>query len=63
MFTTVAMLICPIILIPFGASLPVILMVAACVMFMAIRHKENFKRLIKGKESKFTLRSKKREGV
>ena len=57
--TTVAMLICPIILIPFGASLPVILMVAACVIFMAIRHKENFKRLIKGKESKFTLRSKK----
>lgn len=57
--TTIAMLLCPILLIPFGASLPVILMAAGCVLFMAIRHKENFKRLIQGKESRFTLKSKK----
>ena len=57
--TTLAMLICPILLIPFGASIPVILMATFCVVFMAVRHKENFKRLIQGKESKFTLKSKK----
>ena len=57
--TTLAMLLCPILLIPFGASVPVILMALACTVFMAVRHKENFKRLIQGKESKFTLKSKK----
>ena len=57
--TTLAMLLCPILLIPFGASIPVILMAAACVIFMAFRHKENFKRLVQGKESKFSLKGKK----
>ena len=57
--TTVAMLLCPLLLIPFGASLPVILMAAACAVFMAVRHKENFKRLVQGKESKFSLSKKK----
>ncbi len=57
--TTVAMLLCPILLIPFGASVPVILMAAACVIFMVVRHKENYKRLFKGEESKFTLKNKK----
>jgi len=57
--TTLAMLLCPILLIPFGASVPVILMALACAVFMAVRHNENFKRLIKGTESKFTLKSKK----
>ena len=57
--TTLAMLLCPILLIPFGASVPVILMALACAVFMAVRHKENFKRLIKGTESKFILKSKK----
>ena len=57
--TTLAMFLCPILLIPFGASVPVILMAAACAVFMAVRHKENFKRLIQGKESKFTLKGKK----
>ena len=57
--TSVAMLLCPILLIPFGASGPVILMAAACALFMAVRHKENFIRLIQGKESKFRLWSKK----
>ena len=57
--TTLAMLLCPILLILFGASIPVILMATFCTVFMAIRHKENFNRLIKGTESKFTLKSKK----
>lgn len=57
--TTLAMLLCPILLIPFGASVPVILMALACAIFMAVRHKENFKRLIKGTEAKFTLKGKK----
>ena len=57
--TTIAMLLCPIWLIPFGAPIPVILMAAFCAVFMAVRHKENFKRLIQGKESKFALVSKK----
>lgn len=53
--TTLAMLICPILLIPFGASIPVILMASFCSVFMAVRHKENFIRLKNGKESKFTI--------
>ena len=57
--TTLAMLLCPILLIPFGAPLPVILMAAFCAVFMAVRHKENFKRLIQGKEAKFVLKAKK----
>ena len=57
--TTLAMLLCPILLIPFGASVPVILMALACAVFMAVRHKENFIRLIQGKEARFTLKSKK----
>ena len=57
--TTLAMLLCPILLIPFGAPVPVILMVLACALFMAVRHKENYIRLIQRKESKFVLKSKK----
>ena len=53
--TTVAMLLCPFLLIPFGASAAVVIMTAACAVFMAVRHRENFKRLIKGEESKFEL--------
>lgn len=53
--TTLAMLICPILLIPFGASIPVILMATFCAVFMAVRHKENFIRLKNGKESKFNI--------
>lgn len=53
--TTLAMLICPILLIPFGASIPVILMATFCAVFMALRHKENFIRLKNGKESKFNI--------
>lgn len=53
--TTLAMLICPILLIPFGASIPVILMATFCAVFMAFRHKENIIRLKNGKESKFNI--------
>ena len=56
--TTVAMLLCPILLIPFGASIPATLMTAACTVFMSVRHRENFKRLIQGRESKFSLKGK-----
>ena len=57
--TTVAMLASPVLLIPFGASVPVILMVAGCALFMAVRHRENFKRLFKGQESRFSFGNKK----
>lgn len=57
--TSIAMLSCPVLLIPFGASLPVILMASVSVLFMIARHKENFKRLLQGKEVKFTLKNKK----
>ena len=58
--TTLAMLLCPLLLFFFGATWPVILMVAACAIFMAARHRENFKRLAQGKESKFSLFQRKR---
>ena len=57
--TNAAMLLCPLLLIPFGASLPVIVMAAACALFMAVRHKENFVRLVRGEETRFSLKSKK----
>ncbi len=54
--TVSAMLTCPITLIVTKASLPVILMCAASVLYIAIRHKENFKRLLAGTENKFSLK-------
>ncbi len=54
--TVFAMLTCPITLIITKASLPVILMCAAGVLYIAIRHKENFKRLLAGTENKFSLK-------
>lgn len=56
--TVTALLSCPITLIVIKASVPVIIMCAVCVIFMAVRHKENFKRLMNGTESKFYLKSK-----
>ena len=53
--TTVAMLTCPIFLWIFGGSIPSIILCAASVILMAVRHKENFARLKKGQESKFQL--------
>ena len=57
--TVIAMWTCPMVLIILKAPLSVIFLTVLCVLFMTWRHKENFKRLIKGTESKFTLKSKK----
>jgi len=35
----------------------VVCIYAACVIFMAVRHKENFKRLLNGTESKFKVKT------
>ncbi len=53
--TVTAILLSPILMIPFGASLPVILISAACALFMAFRHRENIRRLLGGRESRFYL--------
>ena len=55
--TVTAMLCCPILLALFGAARPTVLIEAATVLFIALRHKENFKRLVAGTESKFALGS------
>ena len=57
--TVIAMWTCPMVLIILKAPLSVIFLAVLCVLFMTWRHKENFKRLIQGKESKFVLKSKK----
>lgn len=57
--TVIAMWTCPMGLIILKAPLSAIFLSFLCVLFMTWRHKENFKRLIKGTESKFTLKSKK----
>lgn len=59
--TVVAILLCPVLMIPFGASPYVICMAFACALFMTVRHRANFKRLINGTESKFYFKSKKQE--
>lgn len=57
--TVVGMLTCPVTLILFKADTPTVLLCTAGVLFMTWRHKENFKRLAKGTESRFSFRSKK----
>ena len=53
---TVAATLCsPLLLLLFKAPVSVILIDAAIVIFVALRHKENFRRLKAGTESKFTL--------
>ncbi len=54
--TVAAMLSCPITLIFTDAPVEIILMCALCVIYIAIRHKENFKRLFAGTESKFAFK-------
>ena len=54
--TVTAMLCCPILLALFGAARPTVLIEAATVLFIALRHKENFKRLVAGTESKIRTR-------
>ncbi len=59
--TVIALLTAPISLWIFGARLSVILMCLGCVLYIAVRHKENFVRLIHGTENKFYLKKKKQE--
>lgn len=56
--TVVAMLTCPIVLLVLDTPISVVCIYGACVLFMAIRHKENFKRLKNGTESKFKVKTK-----
>lgn len=55
--TVTAMLTCPVLLILFNTPAPVVILCLASVLFMTARHKENFKRLKAGTESKFTVKS------
>lgn len=55
--TVTAMLLCPVFLLLFGTPIKAVLIITAIVLFVAIRHKENFKRLIAGTESKFSVKS------
>lgn len=58
--STMAALTVGCILLPFfGADVAAIILYAGCVLFMIFRHKENIKRLAQGKETKFSLKSKK----
>lgn len=59
--TVVAMLSCPLLLIVFGASAPTALLCLAFVALIALRHRENFRRLRAGTESKFSFGSKERQ--
>lgn len=56
--TVTAMLSCPVTLTVRHAPVSVILLCAISVLYIAIRHKENFRRLLKGTESKFSLKGK-----
>lgn len=56
--TVLAMLSCPVTLFFNGASVSVISLCAISVLFIAYRHKENFKRLRNGTENKFSLSKK-----
>lgn len=57
--TVAAMLTCPVVLVITKAPMEATLIYAACVVFMAVRHKENFRRLRNGTESRFLLKAKK----
>ncbi|MBQ7699785.1 MAG: glycerol-3-phosphate acyltransferase [Clostridia bacterium] len=58
--STMAALTVGAILLPiFKADTVACILYACCVLFMIYRHKENIKRLIKGEESKWSLKSKK----
>ncbi len=59
--TVIALLTAPITLWISGARLSVILMCLGCVLYIAVRHKENFERLIHGTENKFYLKKKNQE--
>lgn len=54
--TVCAMLSCPVTLYSLGASAYVVAICAISVLFIAYRHKENFKRLVQGTEKRFSFR-------
>lgn len=56
--TVIAMLSTPLLLLLFDATLPAVVLTAVSVIFMAIRHTENFKRLARGTESRFSIKGK-----
>lgn len=56
--TVVALLTCPITLTVLKSSVAVIFLCMFSVVYIAFRHKENFKRLINGTENKFSLKNK-----
>ncbi len=53
--TVISLLISPALLALFGAKLPVVLSALALALFVAVRHTENFKRLLSGNERKIYL--------
>lgn len=55
--TVVSMLTCPALLYIFGADASVSALCLVCVLFMAFRHRENFRRLREGTEARFAVRS------
>lgn len=55
--TVTALILCPILLYFFHAPTSVVVISAATVLFVAIRHRENFKRLKDGTEAKFSVKS------
>ncbi len=56
--TIIGMLTCPVTLVLVKADVPTIILCSAGVLFMIWRHKENIKRLAKGTETKFKVRTK-----
>ncbi len=58
--TVIAMLLCPIVLIILQTPWPTVALITVCVLMMTWKHKENFKRLRNGTESKFSFSSKKK---
>lgn len=57
--TVLAMCTCPLMLALFRASVPVVCLASAMVLFMMWRHRKNFARLLEGSESKFYLKGQK----
>ena len=53
--TVISLLCAPVIAFFLDKSLPVVLLIAAFGIFTAVRHRENFRRLLNGTESKFYL--------
>lgn len=54
--TVAALLVSPVLLLLFKTPLSVVIICTIEVLFVAVRHKENFKRLIAGTESKFSVK-------